>query len=407
MEGPELKSFIEKAESELGRDIEIDGFRKGKVPKELVRKHLDHKIVLNSALELAVRDSLANAVKEGEWDVLNVSGLNIKENTAERLCYSVLLTLFPDIKITDLNFKVSKKDVTVEQSEIDSTIENIRVSRAKFISKEGPAENGDRVEVDFEVKSDGQVIEGGVSKNHPIILGKKSFIPGFEENIIGMSAKDKKDFSVVAPEDYFHKAIAGKKLDIHVEVQNIKKVELPEFNLDFLKSLGRFEDMAQLASNVREGLMEEKREKEKQRVRLEILDTVVSKSDITAPENMVQEQLDRMISDFDQDLHRSGMELGPYLAHVGKNVDDLKKEWRSKAEQQVKIILVIHKVARDQKIAATPEELEPAMNEAIQASMFRDQMQKGSIDVEKLKDAIATQIINEKTLQFLEDYCSA
>ena len=407
LESVELKRFIDKTESQFSRELEIDGFRKGKVPKELVKKHVDPQAILSSTLDLAMRESLADAVEEGGWDVLNVSGLDIKENTAERLQYSVLLTLFPDIKITDLNFKVKKKEVAIEQKEIDTTIESIRISRAKLVPKEGPAENGDRVEVDFEVKSEGQVIEGGISKNHPLILGKKGFIPGFEDNIVGMLPKEAKDFSVVAPTDYFHKPVAGKKLDIHVEVQDVKKVELPDLNDEFAKSLGRFEDMGQLTANIKEGLMEEKREKEKQRVRLEILNTLVEKSDITAPENMVQEQLERMVGDFDADLHRSGMELGPYLAHIGKTVDDLKKDWRERAEQQVKVILVIHKVGRDRQISATPEELEPAINEAMQGAMFRGEIQKGNLDVEKLKDAIATQIIQEKTLQFLEEYCSA
>ncbi len=406
LENGELKNFIDKTEAEFGKDLEVDGFRKGKVPKELVKKYIDSKTILESSLDMAVRESLASAIKKESLDVLNVSEMDIKENNPERLVYSVVLTLFPEIKLSDLDFKVKRKAVALEQKEVDAALEELRASRAKLVSKDGPAENGDRVEIDFEIKVDGNVIEGGVSKNHPLILGKKSFIPGFEDNIVGMSANQKKDFSVVAPKDYFHKPIAGKKLDINVELKDVKKVELPELDVEFAKSLGRFEDMEQLIAGVKEGLTQEKKEREKQRVRLEILNTIVSKSDITAPESMVQEQIDKMVSDFDNDLHRSGMEIGPYLAHLGKTLDDLKKDWKGEAEKQIKIILVVHKVARQKDIAADPDDLNMAMNEAVQQAMMRGDIQKGNLDVEKLRDAIATQIINEKTLQFLEDNCS-
>ncbi len=402
----ELDLFVAKAEAGLGKNLEVDGFRKGKVPKDLIKKYVDPKTILDTALELALKESLAESIREKDLDVLNVSDLQIKENSPQKLVYSVLLIQFPSINISDLNFKVKKKDIQVDKKEIDATVDSIKSSRAKLIDKNGPAENGDRVEIDFEVKLDGQVIEGGVSKNHPLILGKKTLIPGFEDNLVGMSVKQEKDFSLVAPKDYPHKLVAGKKLDVHVVIQNLKKVEPPELNDAFIHELGKFDNLDQLLASVKEGLMEEKKEKEKQRVRLEILSHIINNSSIIVPKHMAEEQLEEMINNFDSDLHKNGMELGPYLAHLNKTRDDLKNDWRPEAEKQVKTILVIHKIARDKKISAEPEEIEPALNEMAQALILRGSAPGGGLEMDKLRDTIATRIINEKTLQFLEDHCT-
>lgn len=401
----DLKKYVESAESEISRTLQVNGFRKGKVPKELMKQNIDPKVILDSAMDIALRESLANSIKEKDLDVLNVSDLNVKENTANKLLYSVLLTLFPAITLSDLTFKVKKREVKVEEGEIEKTLETIKSARSKLLPKDGPAENGDRIEVDFEVKSDGRVIDGGFSKNHPLTLGKNTFIPGFEDNLVGMSVGQEKDFSLVAPKDYFHKPVAGKKLDVHVKIQDLKKVELPELNAEFIKSLGRFENLEQLSASIKEGLTEEKKQKESQRVRLEILNTLISKSDIKVPEHMTDKQVEDMIDGFDSDLHGKGMELGPYLAHIGKTRDDLKKDWRDEAEKQVKIMLILHKVAREKEISAEPEEVEPALNEMTQSLMARGDIPKDGFDVNKIKDAIAAKIINDKTLQFLEDHC--
>src|SRR3989344_6025193 len=222
----DIKAYIDRTESELGRDLQLDGFRKGKAPKDLLKNNLDAKQVLESSLDLAMKDSLAKTIETEKLDVLNVSKLEVKENTADKLIYKVILTLFPEIKIQDFSkLKVARRSVQVEQKDIEDTLETIRASRSILRDKEGVVQNGDRVEVDFEVKHDGQILEGGISKNHPLIIGGKNFIPGFEDNLLGMKKDEENTFSLVAPKDYYVKKIAGQKLDFSVRVNNIKSVE--------------------------------------------------------------------------------------------------------------------------------------------------------------------------------------
>ncbi len=404
----DLKKYIEITESELGKDLQLDGFRKGKVPKDLLKKNLDAKQVLESALDLAMKDSLAKTIEKEKLDVLNVSKLEIKENTIDKLVYKVILTLFPEIKIQDFSrLKVARRDIQVNQKDIDDTLETIKASRSILSDKEGVVENGDRVEIDFEVRHNGQILEGGISKNHPLIIGGKNFIPGFEDNLLGMKKEEEKTFSLVVPKDYYVKNIADQKLDFTVRVNNIKSVELPKVNEEFVKSLGNFQNLNQLISSIKDGIMEEKKIKEKQRIHLEIINHLVKISSIAIPEVLINQQLDSMISNLDKDLHANGMELGPYLAQMDKTQDDLRKEWHDEAEKQVKTVMVLHKIAKDNNISASHEEVDEALSATVQSMIMKGEADKTNLDVEGLRDNIASRITNEKVLDFLEKTCSA
>lgn len=404
----ELKSYIDRTESRLGQEMQVDGFRKGKAPKDQVRKQLDPGAVLESALDTAVRDSLARVIEAEDLEVMNFSNLEVKENKPEKLVYSVTLSLYPQVDVKGLaDFKVNKKDVLAEQKEIDETINSIKSSRAKFTDKEGPADNGDRVEVDFEITAGGAVIDDGISKNHPVVLGQNRFIPGFEQNLLGMKSGEEKTFSLAVPSDYYRKDLAGKKLDFIVKVNKVQTVEMPELNDDFAKSLGKFQDTQDLIKNISEGITQEKKIKEKQRVRLEILEHIIKTSNVSVPAFMVEKQLDSMVRDFDENLHANGMELGLYLAHIGKTQEELRKDWQKEAEKQVQIFVVLHKIAKDKNISASTEEIDQELNLLIQSIVMRGGMPQENINIEALRENIASKIINEKTLEMLEQTCAA
>ena len=403
----DLKSYIDKVESEMGKGLQLDGFRKGKVPKDLLKKNLDAKQVLESALDLAMRDSLAKTTDKEKLDVLNASSLEIKENTPEKLIYKVMLTLFPEIKIQDFSkLKVAKREIQVEQKDVDGTLETIKASRSILHDKEGTVENGDRVEVDFEVRHNGQMLEGGISKNHPLTIGGKNFIPGFEDNLVGMKKDEERSFSLVSPKDYYVKKIAGQKLDFTVKVVSVKSVELPKVDDEFAKSLGNFRNLNQLMDSIKEGIVEEKKLKEKQRVRLEIINHIIKNSSILIPEILVNQQLDSMINNLDKDLHANGMELSLYLVQMGKTQDDLRKQWRDEAEKQVKIVMILHKIAKDNKISASQEEVEETLATTVQSMVTKGEVDKMSLDLEGLRNNISSRIINDRVFDFLEKTCS-
>ncbi len=405
----DLQIYLNKAEDILGGGLEIKGFRRGKAPKDVLKKRLDQEKVRALALEIAVGESLSDVIKGNYLDVLNTSQLSIEDNDAVQLKYSILIDLFPEVELTDLGtIKIKKRDLKVEENEIRDALETIKNSRANFIGKEDneAAEEGNRVEVDFEVKKDGQIIEGGISKNHPLIIGGRSFIPGFEHNLIGMKKGEERSFSLTAPDDYFYKDVAGKELGFKVKMNDIKTVVRPEVNDDFARSLGRFADLTELKESVKEGLTQEKKMKESQRARLEILDNIISQSKIEVPENLLANQLDIMVADFDQTLHGKGLELGLYLARIGKTQEDLKKGWTKDAEKQVKISLVLRKLAKVRNIKASQEEIEEMAGQAIQSAIASGEAIQDDIDPVKIKENVESRIVNEKALEYIESHCA-
>lgn len=405
----DLEGYIKKSQNMLGTDLEVKGFRKGKAPKDLIEKHLDPSKVRNLALEMAVEGSLSIVIKKNSLDVLNTSRLTVEKNDPNQLVFSVVVDLFPEVKTPDLKqIKVQRKVITVEEKEVDDALEIVKNSRSQFIDKDsnGTAAKSDRVEVDFEVKKDGQITEGGVSKNHPLIIGGASFIPGFEDQLIGMKKGESKSFSLTAPDGYFHKEVAGKKLDFNVKLVDIKKVIKPQLTDEFARSLGEFSDLAELINSVKEGLTEEKRVKESQRVRLDILDNIISRSSIEVPADLLEKQLGIMVSDFDSSLHEKGFELGLYLAKIGKSQEELEKEWKKDAERQVKISLVIRKLSKDLSLEATDEEVQEAVGQFVQSAIARGELNQQEVDLAKLKENVSLKITNEKTLSYIESHCA-
>jgi len=399
----ELARYVKLAESRISQEVKVDGFRKGKVPQDMLRKEVGDKFILEEALDLAVRDSLAKTIEKENLEVLNVSDLNIKENSASKLLYTTKISLFPAIAIGNLvGLKVKRKEINVEPKEIEDALDFIRTSRSKLIAKDTPAEKGDRLEIDFEVTADGLPVEGGVSKNHPLVIGDNKFIPGFEEQLIGMIIGGEKKFSLNAPKDYFHKSVAGRSLDFSVKVINIQQVQKPGLTDEFAKSLGRFTNLQELESNVSEGILEEKKMKERQRLRLAILAGILDKSKIELPKEMIDDQLNGMISRFDGELHAKGMELSIYLAHLNKTEDNLRKEWLPEAEKQVSFALLLKKIAKDKNIKVGPEEVEEAANRMIQTMTMRGELDKENLNVENLKEAVANDLVNEKVFTYLE-----
>ena len=353
----ELREYLKKTGEKISGLVKFDGFRPGKTPLDVVRKEIGDEKILEEALELAVTASLSKALKKERLEVVSSSGLAISENTVESLKYSIKLLLFPEVKLGSYkNLGLAKKDIKIEDKEIDAAVESLLKMRTEYKDFDGPVERGHHLEIDFTVTESGRLIEGGESKNHPLILGSGGFIPGFEEELIGLKKGENKTFSLQAPKDYYQKSIAGKKLDFKATIKSVKSGKPPELNEDFVKSLGRFNSVDDFKGMVAENLKMEKKRRETDRLRLEILEKVNKTSEVKVPAKMLQEQLESMIANFDKSLHEKGMELGLYLAHLKKTQEDLKKEWHSEAENQVRRGLIMREIAKREGIKVGEDE---------------------------------------------------
>jgi len=399
----ELDVYVKAAETNIAASFQMDGFRRGKVPPDIIRKEVGDKVILEEAMKIALNDSLARTLNEQKLEVMKVLGLDVKENSASKLVYSASIMVFPPISIGNLaGLKIKRRETAVDRKEVEEAVDFLRASRSKTLPQNKPIEKGDRVEIDFEVTSDGLPIEGGVSKNHPLIVGENKFIPGFEDQLVGLSQGQEKKFSLAASKEYFHKNIAGKKLDFTVRVIKVEEIRKLALTDDFARSLGRFKDLNDLEHNVSRSILEEKKFKESQRLRLEILSNILGRSKIEIPEDMTNERLDEMVTGFDNDLHTKGMELSMYLAHLGKTEDDLRKDWRPEAEKQVAFALIIRKIAKNENIKPEPQEIEEGSEKMLQSMAIKGELRE-EIDPERLRESVANNIINEKVFRFLEN----
>jgi trigger factor len=259
------------------------------------------------------------------------------------------------------------------------------------------------VEVDFEIFSEGKIIEGGKSENHPLVIGDNKFIPGFEDHIVDMKAGDKKTFTLQVPKDYSQKEISGKEIKIDLSLKKVEELKTPEVNDEFARGLGHFKDLSELKSNLRQSLTMEKENKERDRIRLAILNEIVAKSEMELPKILVEERLDSMIQSFDEDLHQKGMELGLYLAHLKKTQDELRKDWLPQAQSQVKMSLVSRAIARQEKIEVGDDELDQefaSLAEHYTRQGMLDQLQNSDPNI--IKSKIKSVLLNEKVFEFLE-----
>lgn len=400
----ELKDYMSQAEKKLGADLEIKGFRKGKIPSNVLRKTIGEEKLRQEALALAVEDSFAKAIAEKGLELIEpAKGIDVKENSEEKFVYTATVKVLPKFVLPEYRgIEVEKKKISVEPKEIDETIDYILKTRTVYTASKEPAQKNNKVEIDFEIKADGKTIDNGVSKNHPVVLGKNVFVPGFEDNILGMRIGEEKNFEINVPSDYYQKSIAGKKIQCTVKVNKIEIPSVPELTDDFAKSLGSFKNVDELKKSIGDGIRMEKEQKEKQRTRLIILEKVAQKTSMEIPEVLVEKQLNNLVQEFEASLQQKGLDLNMYLVHFKKTQDDLRKEWKLQAVKQVKNSLILREIAKKENLVVEEEELNDTVNLFLQRLPDPEELKDINIDV--LKRNIYEDLLKEKTLQVLETH---
>ncbi len=401
--------FIDEAAKEIGQGITLDGFRPGKAPKEKLIEKIGWGKVLEKAAESAARRSYVQALIDYKIEAIGLPKIEIKKIAPDNpFEFTAQVAIIPEIKLPDYKMIASQEPLPKEESlkvtdqEKESSLEWLRQSRAKFITVSRPSATGDRIEIDFVVKKDGQIISGGQSQNHPLVIGENKFIPGFEENLIGLKEGEEKNFSLVFPEDYSQKDLAGQLVDFEIKMKLVQERQLPELNDDFARSLGNFKDLEQLKKSIESGLTEEKRIKAKDAWRIKVLENISQKIDVDLPEILINNELDKMIKELEVSLEQMGLKLADYLKNIKKEERDLREEWTAKARERVLAALVLETIALQEKIIVTDAEAEEETNKFL--LRFKDIAQAESqIDIKRLLEYNKSRLRNEKVFEFLEN----
>jgi len=398
----DLNHYIKEAQKYLTNDLRIEGFRKGKVPLDIAKDKLNKEEVLKTAFDFAFKQSFVEVLIKEKIDLIDFSDFKVKENSAEKMAYVLNLIVFPEFKLPDFRqISVRKKDIKVSEKEVDQVLGFIKQSRTKFKDVDRGIEYGDKVQIDFDIRKGNEPQEIPHVLYHDFIFGKVDFYPGLNDKLKGLKKGDEKKFTLQMPSDFVKKDLASQTLKFKVKVNSVQEPEKIELNDDFARQVGKFKDIKHLRHSISDGLRMEKVQKESQRIRILILDKISQDVKMDLPKVLIEKQLDKMIAEFDYDLHQQGMELSLYLAKNNKTQDDLRKEWRSKAENLVKKSLILRKIAQVENIKVEQGELEDQVNLYIRNFPNFEGAQK-NIDLEKLTDQIHQILLNEKVLAFLE-----
>ena len=360
LEGEEWEKAKKTAFRKLASKVEIKGFRKGQAPKNLVSKYISNNEVLLDAAEALAQKALDDAVKEHDLTLIDRPQLNVDEMTDDKCVLTFTCPVLPDVTVGDyksLNYKV--EDVKVEDKEVNDEVAKVLERKADLELKEdGEVEDGDTVVIDFEGFIDDVPFEGGKADNHELVIGSHSFIPGFEEQLIGMKAEESKDIMVDFPEDYHTEELKGKPARFAVTVHEIKKKVLPEYNDEFVKEL-KIDDVETVDAyeeHLRKNLEDRKKSEAEQNAENKLIDDLAEIVTVDIPDVMVESELQSMIQNYESRLMQQGISLAQFMQITGQTVDGLKESMKDDAIKRIKVNLGLAEIVKLEKIKVDAED---------------------------------------------------
>ncbi len=384
--------------------VHLKGFRPGTAPKDLADKALDKEKIFHEAVAKAAQSVLKEINEENNWQLIDQPKIEVLENDPlnnKGLKFKATLTVFPEVKLSDYKkiakkaIKENSKEISVSEKEVEDSIKWVLNSRSKLTRANKLAEKGDVLDIDFAGFADGKALDGTSGKADSFVLGEGKFIPGFEENLLGHKEGDAVEFAVTFPGDYWKEDMRNKKVDFKVNIHGVFNRELPELTDEFVKTLGKFESVEDLKKNVREGMAKEKTDKEKERVRLKIIDQIIKNSKIELPEIMVSRTLDGMVSEYKA---YSGM-AKTLKPEKELEEDKVRKGFEEKAKNSVASNLVFYQIAKDENLEPKPEEVEAEASQFLKANAS---LKDKNIDPQRLYDYSYGIVQNRKVFEFLE-----
>jgi len=400
----EFEKIWNQAEKNIAKTLNIKGFRQGNVPKEIAKQYINENDILNEAAKLTIYDNLNKTVEKENLEIIHTPEIQIikiaKSNPFE---FKVVCDIVPKFELTNYKkIKIKKQEINISDLEINSTLNELQNMRAKVRKIERPAKFNDIVNIDYKISIDGKIIKNGEGKNAEFILGQGQLIEGLEKNIENMNVNEEKKFTLTIPNSFYQKEIAGKLVDIEIKLNEVKERILPEINDEFAKSLGNFDNLEILKNSIKEGIIIEKEKKEQERIRLEILNTLIKNIKIELPECLINEEAEKLSIEFKNNIKSiTNMEFKDYLTRIKKSENELMEGFKKEAEKRIKSYLIFKQIAKIENIAPTEEEIIQKAEELLkQFSSVREAQEK--IDIEQLLDYSRNVLLNEKIFEYLE-----
>ncbi|MBC7075925.1 MAG: trigger factor [Syntrophomonadaceae bacterium] len=407
VDAEKLETGLEKAYRKVAKQVSIPGFRKGKVPRPLLEAHFGKEILYQDALEYIIPEAYQEAVEKLNIEPIAQPEFDISEIEAGKaLKFSAKVPLKPEVKLGNLEgleIKIPKIEVT--EKDVDNRLEEMRIRYAELIVKEEePAELKDVLTINFEGFIDGEPFEGGKGEDYQLELGSSTFIPGFEEQLVGVRAGESKEVNVTFPESYGAEDLAGKEAVFKVEVKKIETKKPRELNDEFAQEVSQFDTLAELREDIEKALNEMVEFRKQEIIKGEILAEILNKCEVTVPEAIVNAQIQKMLQGFEQRLASQGLTLENYLQYTNSTEEDLKNDIKADAERMVKGDFILEKVIEEKGIEVNDEELDKKVEE-LGRTMGLD-LDQAREKLVYMMDEIRFNLKMDKAVQYLIDNAS-
>ncbi|ABV63127.1 MULTISPECIES: trigger factor [Bacillus] len=376
---------LDDAFKKVVKQVSIPGFRKGKVPRGLFEQRFGVESLYQDALDILLPVEYPKAIDEAGIDPVDRPEIDVEKiEKGESLIFTAKVTVKPEVKLGDYKgLNVEKDDATVTDEDVQEELKGMQNRQAELVVKEeGAIENGDTVVLDFEGFVDGEAFEGGKAENYSLEVGSGSFIPGFEEQLVGLEAGAEKDVEVTFPEEYHAEDLAGKPAVFKVKIHEIKAKELPALDDEFAKDVDEeVETLAELTEKTKKRLEEAKENEAEGKLREELVEKASENAEVDIPQAMVDTELDRMMKEFEQRLQMQGMNLELYFQFSGQDEDALKEQMKEDAAKRVKSNLTLEAIAAAENLQVSDEEVEEELSKMAEAY---------NMPIENIKQAIGS-----------------
>ena len=397
----EFEAAVAKAYAKARGKLSIPGFRPGKAPRKMIEKLYGAGVFYSDAVDIALPEAYTQAIGQSGLDVVGYPEIEIVDDKIDEngFTFKATVAVYPEVKLGEYKgLTAEKEEIKVSADDVKERLNEMAERNARLVSVDRKAKKGDIAVIDFEGFDNGEAFEGGKGENYELELGSGSFVPGFEDQVIGMKAGEEKDLDITFPEDY-HKDLAGKKVVFHVKAKEIKCKELPKLDDDFAKDVSEYDTLKELKDSIKREITEQREQSAKYAVENELMEKVAANIECDIPDALIDEQCARFLEEFKQRLQSQGIPYDQYCKMT--NMDEAKflEEGKEPATRQVRMDLAVNAIIKEEKLEATDEEVE---------KQYNDLAEKYSMDVGELKKyldamSVRTQIIRDKAISVVVD----
>ena len=396
-----FKDAVAKAFKRESKKYAVPGFRKGKAPRAMIEKMYGADLFQYDAVNDLFPAAYEEAIKEASIEVVSAPQPEVVSmNEADGAVLKVKVAVKPEVELGEYaGLEVTKKVKTVDEAQVEAEIKRMQDRNGRLLTREGEAQNGDTADIDFEGFVDGVAFEGGKAEHYSLVLGSGSFIPGFEDQIIGHKAGDEFDIQVKFPAEYQAEELAGKDATFKIKLHEVKYKELPELDDDFAKDVSEYDTMEQLKDSIRAGIAANNEKQADQQVENDLIEKVVNGMKADVPAAMIESRVDELVQDFEYRIQQQGLKLQDYLKYMGMNMDAFRTQFTEQAEKQVKTRLAMEAVVAKEKIEATEEEFEAEVKRIADAYQMEADKVKSIVDAAAVKADLAV----NKAIDFVKN----